>query len=52
MSKKESKPKQQARMIANLQTTKHYPCKVEKVPSPSKPCGKARRKLKNLNGKD
>jgi hypothetical protein len=35
-------------MQANLQTTKHYPRKVEKVPSPSKPCGQARRKLKKI----
>ena len=44
MSKRDSKPKHQTKYKLYLQANKHYPHGVEKVPTPSKPHGQARRK--------
>jgi hypothetical protein len=47
MSKRESRPN--SKLIYKLIKQTHV--KVEKVPSPSKPCGQARRKLKKTKEK-
>jgi hypothetical protein len=44
MSKRGNKPKQQTKSKLDLQANNHYPRGVEKVPTPSKPHGQARRK--------
>ena len=44
MSKRDNKPKQKTKSKLDLQANKHYPRGVEKVPTPSKPHGQARRK--------
>ena len=44
MSKRDNEPKQQTKSKLDLQENKHYPCGVEKVPTPSKPHGQTRRK--------
>jgi hypothetical protein len=52
MSKEESKPNSKLNYKLIYQQPSKYPHKVEKVPSPSKPCGKTRRKLKKIEGKN
>ena len=51
MSKRDNKPKQQTKRKLDLQANKHYPRRVEKVPTPSKPHGQARRKTKKKRKK-
>jgi hypothetical protein len=48
--KDEQKEKQLIYYLLNQQSSKPH-VKVEKVPTPSKPCGQARRKLKKNKGK-
>ena len=49
MRKRDNEPKQQTKRKLDLQENKHYLRGVEKVPTPSKPHGQARRKTQKRN---